>query len=109
MWVHGGEYFKESALIDKEVKQKIEACFDLAPLHNPANLKGILAMEHILPGTPQVAVFDTSFHQTMPPKSFMYALPYKYYEDYKVRRYGFHGTSHRYCCREGLLSFSMST
>lgn len=105
--VHGGEYFKESALIDKEVKQKIEACFDLAPLHNPANLKGILAMEHILPGTPQVAVFDTSFHQTMPPKSFMYALPYKYYEDYKVRRYGFHGTSHRYVAEKACELFDV--
>lgn len=93
---HGGEYFKDSALVDKSVKQKIEACFDLAPLHNPANLKGILAMENILPNTPQVAVFDTSFHQTMPAKNFMYALPYKYYEDYRVRRYGFHGTSHKY-------------
>ena len=93
---HGGEYFKDSALVDKSVKQKIEASFDLAPLHNPANLKGILAMENILPNTPQVAVFDTSFHQTMPAKNFMYALPYKYYEDYRVRRYGFHGTSHKY-------------
>lgn len=93
---HGGEYFKDSALVDKAVKQKIESCFELAPLHNPANLKGILSMEQILPNVPQVAVFDTSFHQTMPPKNFMYALPYRYYEDYRVRRYGFHGTSHKY-------------
>lgn len=82
--------------MDKSVKQKIEACFDLAPLHNPANLKGILAMENILPNTPQVAVFDTSFHQTMPAKNFMYALPYKYYEDYRVAVTDFHGTSHKY-------------
>ena len=93
---HGGEYFKDSAVVDRAVKQKIEACFELAPLHNPANLKGILAMENILPNTPQVAVFDTSFHQTMPPKNFMYALPYRYYDQYRVRRYGFHGTSHKY-------------
>lgn len=93
---HGGEYFKDSALVDKAVKQKIEACFELAPLHNPANLKGILAMEMILPGTPQVAVFDTSFHQTMPAKNFVYGLPYKYYDQYRIRRYGFHGTSHKY-------------
>ena len=93
---HGGEYFKDSAVVDRADKQKIEACFELAPLHNPANLKGILAMENILPNTPQVAVFDTSFHQTMPPKNFMYALPYRYYDQYRVRRYGFHGTSHKY-------------
>ena len=96
---HGGEYFKDSVVIDKNVKEKIEECFDLAPLHNPANLKGILAMDNILPNTPQVAVFDTSFHQTMPPKNYMYALPYKYYEQYKVRRYGFHGTSHKYVAK----------
>lgn len=93
---HGGEYFKDSAVVNKTVKQQIEACFELAPLHNPANLKGILSMENILPNTPQVAVFDTSFHQTMPPKNFMYALPYRYYDQYRVRRYGFHGTSHKY-------------
>ena len=83
---HGGEYFKDSALVDKSVKQKIEACF----------IKGIEACRRRMPNTPQVAVFDTSFHQTMPAKNFMYALPYKYYEDYRVRRYGFHGTSHKY-------------
>ena len=95
-WPTAAEYFKDSAVVDRAVKQKIEACFELAPLHNPANLKGILAMENILPNTPQVAVFDTSFHQTMPPKNFMYALPYRYYDQYRVRRYGFHGTSHKY-------------
>ncbi|MDD3108658.1 MAG: acetate kinase [Alistipes sp.] len=97
---HGGEFFKESTLITKDVKKKVEACFDLAPLHNPANMKGILAMEHILPNVPQVAVFDTSFHQTVPPKNYMYALPYKYYEQYRVRRYGFHGTSHKFVAQE---------
>ena len=109
---HGGEYFKDSALVDKDVKRKIEACFELAPLHNPANLKGILAMENILPNTPQVAVFDTSFHQTMPPENFMYALPYRYYDEYRVRRYGFHGTSHKYvaqtACRLTGLDFEKS-
>ena len=98
---HGGEYFKDSAVVNKTVKQQIEACFELAPLHNPANLKGILSMENILPNTPQVAVFDTSFHQTIPAKNFMYALPYKYYEEYRVRRYGFHGTSHKYVAQVG--------
>lgn len=98
---HGGEYFEDSAIVDKSVKQKIEACFELAPLHNPANLKGILSMENLLPNTPQVAVFDTSFHQTIPAANFMYALPYKYYEEYRVRRYGFHGTSHKYVAQVG--------
>lgn len=93
---HGGEYFKESAIINKTVKQQIEACFDLAPLHNPANLRGILAMENILPMTPQVAVFDTSFHQTIPQQNYLYGLPYKYYEEYRIRKYGFHGTSHKF-------------
>ena len=93
---HGGQYFPESALITNDVKEKIEECIELAPLHNPANLKGILAMENLLPQVPQVAVFDTSFHQTMEPKSFLYALPYEYYQKYKVRRYGFHGTSHKF-------------
>lgn len=94
--VHGGEKFSSSVLIDDEVKEMIRQCYDLAPLHNPANMTGIEAMEAILPGVPQVAVFDTAFHHTMPAKSFMYALPYKYYEEDGVRRYGFHGTSHRY-------------
>lgn len=93
---HGGEYFKDSALVNKIVIQQIESCFELAPLHNPANLKGILSIEHILPNIPQVAVFDTSYHQTMPPKNYVYALPYKYYEELRVRRYGFHGTSHQF-------------
>lgn len=97
---HGGEYFTDSAVVNKTVQQQIESCFELAPLHNPANLKGILSMENILPNTPQVAVFDTSFHQTMPPKHYMYGLPYKYYEEYRVRRYGFHGTSHKYVAQE---------
>jgi len=93
---HGGQYFAESAFITKDVIDKIEECVELAPLHNPANLKGILAMEKLIPSVPQVAVFDTSFHQTMEPKVFLYGLPYEYYQKYKVRRYGFHGTSHKY-------------
>ncbi|MDX9694660.1 MAG: acetate kinase [Bacteroidales bacterium] len=93
---HGGQYFAESAFITKDVIDKIEECIELAPLHNPANLKGILAMEKLIPSVPQVAVFDTSFHQTMEPKVFLYGLPYEYYQKYKVRRYGFHGTSHKY-------------
>ena len=94
--VHGGELFSKSVVITDEVKKAIESCNDLAPLHNPANLIGITACEKAMPGVPQVAVFDTAFHQTMPKEAYMYALPYKYYENYKVRRYGFHGTSHRY-------------
>jgi acetate kinase len=97
---HGGQYFKESALVTKDVKEKIEECIELAPLHNPANLKGILAMEKVLPVVPQVVVFDTSFHQTMEPKAFLYGLPYEYYEKYKVRRYGFHGTSHKFVAKK---------
>mgnify|MGYP002508382044 CR=1 FL=1 len=94
--VHGGEKFAKSVIIDDAVKEMIRQCYDIAPLHNPANMTGIEAMEALLPGVPQVGVFDTAFHQTMPAKSFMYALPYKYYEEDGVRRYGFHGTSHRY-------------
>ena len=94
--VHGGEKFNKSVLITPEVKAEIEQCVDLAPLHNPANLKGIEAIEATLPGVPQVAVFDTAFHQTMPDYAYMYALPYELYEKYAIRRYGFHGTSHRY-------------
>jgi len=93
---HGGENFKESVLIDNDVKRDIENCSELAPLHNPAHLKGILSCEKLLPGIPQVAVFDTSFHQTMPDYAFMYAIPYEYYEKYRIRKYGFHGTSHRF-------------
>lgn len=94
--VSGGEKFKESVLIDNDVKREIEKCCELAPLHNPANLKGILSVEKLIPGVPQVAVFDTSFHQTMPDYAYMYALPYEFYEKYRIRKYGFHGTSHKY-------------
>ncbi|MEG0765739.1 MAG: acetate kinase [Pseudoflavonifractor sp.] len=94
--VHGGERFSTSVLIDEDVMAAIEDCIPLAPLHNPANITGIHACEQVMPGVPMVAVFDTAFHQTMPPRSYIYALPYEYYEEDKVRRYGFHGTSHRY-------------
>lgn len=94
--VHGGEKFNKSVLITPEVKDMIVKCIDLAPLHNPANLKGIEAIEKTLPGVPQVGVFDTAFHQTMPDEAYMYAIPYELYEKYAIRRYGFHGTSHRY-------------
>lgn len=94
--VHGGEKFNKSVVITPEVKEMIVKCAELAPLHNPANLKGIDAIEKTLPGVPQVAVFDTAFHQTMPDYAYMYALPYELYEKYAIRRYGFHGTSHRY-------------
>ena len=94
--VHGGEKFAQSVLITPEVIQTLKEVSDLAPLHNPANLKGIRAVEELMPGLPQVGVFDTAFHQTMPAYSYMYALPYEAYEKYAVRRYGFHGTSHRY-------------
>ena len=97
--VHGGEQFASSVLITKEVIDKVIECSDLAPLHNPANLKGIYAMEALIPGIPQVAVFDTAFHQTMPDYAYMYGLPYELYTKYGVRRYGFHGTSHRYVSR----------
>ena len=94
--VHGGEKFAKSVLITDEVMAAIEECNPLAPLHNPANIIGIKACQAIMPGVPMVAVFDTAFHQTMPAKAYMYALPYEYYENDKVRRYGFHGTSHKY-------------
>ncbi|MEA2041419.1 MAG: acetate kinase [Bacteroidota bacterium] len=94
--VHGGEDFSDSVLIDSKVIQTLEKNIELAPLHNPANLKGIYSISSLLPDVPQVGVFDTSFHQTMPPKAYMYALPYSLYSKYKIRRYGFHGTSHRY-------------
>lgn len=93
---HGGEFFKESVYIDEAALEKIESCNDLAPLHNPANVKGIKAMEQLLPGIKQVAVFDTAYHQTMPEHAYMYAIPYSLYSKYKIRRYGFHGTSHSY-------------
>ncbi len=94
--VHGGEEFSGSVIITEAVKKALEACIELAPLHNPPNLTGIAACEKAMPGVPQVAVFDTAFHQTMPASSYLYPLPYEYYEKYKVRRYGFHGTSHKY-------------
>ena len=94
--VHGGEKFAKSVVVTPEVKAAIAECNDLAPLHNPANLIGIEACESLMPGTPQVVVFDTAFHQTMPEKAYMYGIPYEYYEKYKVRRYGFHGTSHSF-------------
>lgn len=94
--VHGMEYFNKSVLITPEVIEKVKECYPVAPLHNPANITGIEAILDLLPGVPQVGVFDTAFHQTMPAKAYMYALPYKFYSNYGVRRYGFHGTSHRY-------------
>lgn len=94
--VQGGEKFQESVLIDEDVKKAIETYIELAPLHNPANLKGILSVEKLIPGVPQVAVFDTSFHQKMPDHAFMYAIPYEFYEKYKIRKYGYHGTSHKF-------------
>ena len=94
--VHGGEKFNSSVLINEEVIQKIIECIDLAPLHNPPNLEGIYAIKELMPDVPQVGVFDTAFHQTMPDYAYMYALPYSLYEKYAIRRYGFHGTSHRY-------------
>ena len=94
--VHGGEKFASSVVITDEVMKAIEECNDLAPLHNPANLIGINSCKEIMPNVPMVAVFDTAFHQTMPEKAYLYGLPYEYYEKYKVRRYGFHGTSHSY-------------
>jgi acetate kinase len=97
--VHGMEYFNKSVLITPEVIEKVKECYPVAPLHNPANIIGIEAVLDLLPGVPQVGVFDTAFHQTMPAKAYMYALPYEDYEKYGIRRYGFHGTSHRYVSR----------
>ena len=94
--VHGGEKFNKSVILDDEVLKAFEDCIDLAPLHNPANLKGVKAVSELMPGLPQVGVFDTAFHQTMPEKAYLYAIPYELYKEYGVRRYGFHGTSHRY-------------
>ncbi len=94
--VHGGEHFNSSALLTEEILEEITKCIDIAPLHNPPNLKGIRAMEELIPGIPQVGVFDTAFHQTMEPKAYMYGIPYALYKKYGIRRYGFHGTSHRY-------------
>lgn len=98
--VHGGETFKDSILIDERVMHDLEACIPLAPLHNPANIKGIVSMQKLLPGVPQVAVFDTSFHQSMPDYAYMYAVPYKFYKEDRMRRYGFHGTSHKFVVRK---------
>ena len=100
--LHGGMKFTASQLVNEDVKAAIRECFPLGPLHNPANLMGIEACEKIMPGVPQIAVFDTAFHQTMPASSYMYAIPYKYYEENQVRRYGFHGTSHRYVSAEAI-------
>lgn len=94
--LHGSIYFSDSVIITDEVKKVIRDCFDLGPLHNPANLIGIEACELLMPSTPQVAVFDTAFHQTMPEKAYLYAIPHEYFEKYNIRKYGFHGTSHRY-------------
>jgi acetate kinase len=94
--VHGGERFNSSVLLTEEVLEEVTKCIDIAPLHNPPNLKGIRAMEELVPGIPQVGVFDTAFHQTMEPKAYMYGIPYVLYKKYGIRRYGFHGTSHRY-------------
>ena len=109
---HGGEYFQDSVIVNKTVIKQIESCFELAPLHNPANLKGIMAVENIIPGITQIATFDTSFHQSMPMKNFLYGLPYKYYEELRVRRYGFHGTSHKFvakaACELSGLDFNKS-
>ncbi len=99
--VQGADYFSGSALVDDEVIRKIELCCDFAPLHNPAHLLGIRAMQHVLPSVPQVVTFDTAFHQTMEPHAYLYALPYEYYEKYRVRRYGAHGTSHQYVSQRG--------
>ena len=96
---HGGEKFSHSVLIDDNVVEMIKDLVDLAPLHNPGALQGIAAMKEVLPGIPMAAVFDTSFHSTMPPEAYLYALPYEYYEKYRIRRYGFHGTSHKYVNR----------
>ena len=94
--LHAGKYYSDSIIVNEDVKKVVRDCFDLGPLHNPANLIGIEACEKAMPGVPNVAVFDTAFHQTMPEKAYMYAIPYEYYEKYDIRRYGFHGTSHRY-------------
>ncbi len=101
--LHGGKYYSDSIVVDEDVKKVIRECFDLGPLHNPANLIGIEACEAAMPaGTPQVAVFDTAFHQTMPPKAYMYAIPYEYYDKYAIRKYGFHGTSHSFVSKRAI-------
>lgn len=100
--LHGSKYFAQSVIVDQKVKDTIRSCFDLGPLHMPANLMGIEACEKLMPGKPNIAVFDTAFHQTMPPKAYMYALPYEYYEKHDVRRYGFHGTSHKFVTKRAI-------
>lgn len=100
--LHGGQYYSDSIVVNEDVKKVIRDCFDLGPLHNPANLIGIEACEAAMPGVPNVAVFDTAFGQSMPEKAYMYAIPYEYYEKYKVRRYGFHGTSHMFVSGEAI-------
>jgi len=108
--LHGGKYYSESVVVNDDVKKVIKQCFPLGPLHNPANLTGIEACESVLPaGTPQVAVFDTAFHMTMPPKAYTYALPYEISEKYSIRRYGFHGTSHRYVSKRAAEFLGIST
>ena len=108
--LHGGKYYSESVIVNDDVKRVIKECFPLGPLHNPANLTGIEACESVLPaGTPQVAVFDTAFHMTMPPKAYTYALPYEISEKYSIRRYGFHGTSHRYVSKRAAEFLGIST
>ncbi len=100
--LHGGKYYSDPVIVDQNVKKVIKDCYDLGPLHNPANLTGINACEAAMPKIPQVAVFDTAFHQTMPEKAYLYAIPYEYYEKYNIRRYGFHGTSHSYVSKRTL-------
>ena len=100
--LHGGDKFIESCIIDEACKQAIRDCIPLGPLHNPATLMGIEACEKVMPGTPQVAVFDTAFHMTMPPKAYRYAIPTEYYENDHLRRYGFHGTSHRFVSKRAI-------
>jgi acetate kinase len=109
--VHGGEHFNSSVLLTEDVLSEVTKCIDIAPLHNPPNLKGIRAMEELIPGIPQVGVFDTAFHQTMEPKAYMYGIPYPLYKKYGIRRYGFHGTSHRYVTNRAcnLLGVDYST
>jgi acetate kinase len=109
--VHGGEQFNSSVLLTDEVLAEVTKCIDIAPLHNPPNLKGIKAMEELIPGIPQVGVFDTAFHQTMEPKAYMYGIPYALYKKYGIRRYGFHGTSHRYVSKRAceLLGVDFTT
>ena len=104
---HGGEYFKGSCIVDEQAKEHIRSLFDIAPLHNPANLEGVLSIEKVLPGVPQVTVFDTSFHQTIPATNYLYALPMEYYEKYRVRKYGFHGTSHSFVSKEAASYLGM--